>query len=456
MQVTQTVEEGLKREFQVTVPAADLEAKVKERLDELKNRVQIRGFRPGKVPVDHLKKLYGRAAMAEVIEAAVRDANSKIVSDHGIRLATEPKVTLPSDQAEVEKVLTGESDLSYSVAVEVIPPITLTDFKGIKLERLSTKATDAEIDAAVQQIANQNRPFSPKPDGSTAEKDDRVTISFTGRIDGTVFEGGTGTDVAVHLGSGTFIPGFEDQLVGIAAGETRTVKVTFPKNYMNEQLAGKDAEFEVTASSIETPGAVNIDDEFAKGLGMESLAKLRDAVKERLEKEYATASRQKLKRRLLDELDKRHPFEPPPSLVENEFENIWRSVKQDLDNQNRTFADENTTEEAAREEYRAIAERRVRLGLVLAEIGDKNNIKVADEEVSRAVVEQVRQFPGREKQVWDYYRNNPDALASVRAPIFEEKVVDFLLELAQVTDKPVSREELYKEEEEKAEKTETT
>jgi trigger factor len=249
------------------------------------------------------------------------------------------------------------------------------------------------------------------------------------------------------LGAGQFIPGFEAQLLGVKASESRTVNVKFPENYRAAEVAGKDAVFSVTAKKVEAPGSVTLDDDFAKSLGLESLGKLRDAVRERTEREHASASRQKIKRALLDQLDAKHKFEPPPTLVEEEFKNVWSTIENDLKQQSRTFADEGTTEEKAREEYRAIAERRVRLGLVLAEIGEKNNIKVTDEQLSQAVVAQARMAPGQEQQVWDYYRNNPAALAALRAPLFEDKVIDFLLELAQVTEKPVSRDELFKEDE---------
>jgi trigger factor len=443
MQVTETSAAGLKREYRVVVPASDLEAKVNEKLDDLKGRVQLRGFRPGKVPVAHLKRIYGKAAMAEVIEAAVREANSKIVTDNGYKLATEPKV-VPDDG--VEGVIDGKADLAYKVEIEIVPPIALADFKTIKLERLTADVSDAEIDEALQKIAEQNRPFAARSEG--AEKGDRVTISFQGTMDGTPFEGGSGDGAAVLIGSGQFIPGFEDNLIGIKAGESRTFDVKFPDTYGSPTLAGKDATFAVTASAVEAPGSVTLDDDFAKTLGLESLAKLRDAVRDRLTREHSAASRQKLKRALLDQLDERHKFEPPPSLVEQEFDSVWSAIEGDLKAQNRTFADEGTTEEKARAEYRGIAERRVRLGLVIAEIGEKNNIKVTDEQLTAAVVERARQLPGQEQQVWEYYRNNPNALAALRAPLFEEKVVDFLLELAEIGDKPVSREELFKEEEE--------
>ena len=446
MQVTETSSAGLKREYRVVVPAIDLEAKVKERLDDLKGRVQLRGFRPGKVPVAHLKRLYGKSAMAEVIEATVREANSKIVTDHGYQLAVEPKVVLPTEEGAVEGVIEGKADLSYTVEMEIVPAITLADFKSIKLTRLTSEVGDEEIDKALRTIADQNRPFVAKTEG--AANGDRVTINFEGSLEGTPFEGGTGEDVPLIMGAGQFIPGFEENLAGLKAGENKTFDVTFPDDYRATHLAGKNATFAVTVKAVEAPGPVTIDDEFAKTLGVESLAKLKDAVKDRIAREHTLASRQKLKRALLDQLDERHKFEPPPSLAEQEFANVWSQVENDLKQQNRTFEDEGTTEEKAREEYRGIAERRVRLGLVIAEIGEKNNIRVSDDQLRAAVMEQVRQFPGQERQIWEYYQKNPNALAALRAPLFEDKVVDFLVELAEVTDKPVSRDELFKDDEE--------
>ena len=445
MQVTETAAAGLKREYRVVVPATDLEAKVKERLDDLKGRVQLRGFRPGKVPVAHLKRLYGKSAMAEVIEAAVRDANNQIVSDNGLKLATEPKVVLPSEEGAVEGLIAGKSDLAYTVEMEIVPPIPLTDFKTMKIERLTAPVEDSEVDRALQAMADQNRPFTAKAEG--AEKGDRVTISFQGTMDGQPFEGGSGEDVPMVLGSGEFIPGFEDHITGITAGESRSFDLKFPENYRATALAGKDATFAVTAKTVEAPGEVVVDDQYAKALGLESLAKLRDALRERVERDHTAATRQKVKRALLDQLDERHKFEPPPTLVEEEFNNVWSTVENDLKQQGRSFADEGTTEEKARADYRAIAERRVRLGLVIAEIGDKNGIKVGDDQLTQAIVAQTRMLPGQEQRVWDYYRNNPGALAALRAPLFEDKVVDFLLELVEVTEKQVTTDELFKEDE---------
>jgi trigger factor len=445
MQVTETAAAGLKREYRVVVPLSELADKVSERLDELKDRVQLKGFRPGKVPAAHLKRLYGKSAMAEVVEAAVREANSKIVTDNNLKLATEPKVVLPTEEGAIEGVIDGRTDLAYTVEMEIVPPITLADFKTIKIERLTAPVEDSEVDQAVQTIADQNKPFAAKDGG--AENGDRITVSFVGTMDGVPFDGGSGDDVPIVLGSGQFIPGFEEQLIGAKAGESRTVNVKFPENYQAAAVAGKEASFAVTVKSVEAPGPVTLDDDFAKTLGLESLAKLKEMVRERIQSEHASASRQKVKRTLLDQLDAKHKFDPPPTLVEQEFESVWSTVENDLKQQNRTFADEGTTEEKAREEYRAIAERRVRLGLVIAEIGEKNDIKVSEDQLTQAVIAQARMMPGQEQKVWEYYRSNPGALAALRAPIFEDKVVDFLLELADVTDKQVSREELFKEDE---------
>src|ERR1700712_5450758 len=415
MQVTETLVEGLKHEFQISVPASDLDAKAGAKLVDLKDKVRLNGFRPGKVPVSHLKKVYGRSVMAETIDQTIRDTNTQIFTERGFRLATEPKITMPTEEKEVENILSGKSDLTYTVSIEVVPAIALADFKSFTVEKPIVDVTDADVDEAIKRIADQNRPYAAKDEGAKAENGDRVTISFTGRIDGVPFDGGTGEGIQVVIGTGQFIPGFEEQLIGIGPAETRPLNVSFPKNYASEKLAGQPAEFETTATLIEAPQETKIDDEFAKTLG-------------------------------LDSLDEPHRFEAPPSLIEEEFNLMWNSIKAEMESSGKTFADEDTTEEAAKEEYQKIADRRVRLGLVLSEIGEKNKITVTDDEVSRAVIERARQMPGREKEVWDYYRSNANALAQLRAPIYEDKVVDFILELANVTEKKVTREELLKEE----------
>jgi len=447
MQVKETVSDGLKREFQVIVTAADIDAKVDARLDDMKDKVRLNGFRPGKVPVAHLKKVYGRSVAAETVDQMIRDTNTQIFTERGLRLAMDPKITMPTEEKEIEDVLAGKTDLSYTVAIEIVPPIALADFKSYKIEKPVADVSDADVDEAIKRIADQNRPFADKGDAK-AESGDRVTVSFKGTIDGVAFDGGTGEGIQVLIGSATFIPGFEDQLIGIAKGETRTIKADFPKNYMNTELAGKAAEFETTATLVEAAQERTIDDEFAKTLGLESLDKLKDAARERLRQEYDGLTRQRVKRLLLDQLDETHRFDAPPSLVDEEFNLMWNSIKAEMESMNKTFEDEKTTEDEAKGEYRKIADRRVRLGLVLSEIGEKNKINVTEDEVGRAVIERARQMPGREKEVWDYYRSNPQALASLRAPIFEDKVVDFILELATVTDKKISRDELYKNDDE--------
>jgi trigger factor len=450
MQVTETLSEGLKHEFKISVPAADLDAKAGARLVDMKDKVRLNGFRPGKVPVSHLKKVYGRSVMAETIDDTIRDTNSQIFTERGFRLATEPKITMPTEKAEVEQLLNGQSDLTYTVSIEVVPAIQLADFKSFAVEKPVADVSDADIDEAIQRIADQNRNYAAKAEGAKAEAGDRVTVNFKGTIDGVPFEGGTGENIQVAIGSNTFIPGFEDQLIGIAAGETRTVKASFPKNYASATLAGKAAEFETNAVSVEASQTTAIDDEFAKSLGLESLDKLKDAARARLATEFAGATRQRVKRALLDRLDESHKFEAPPSLIDEEFNLMWGSIKAEMDSSGKTFADENTTEDAAKQEYRAIADRRVRLGLVLSEIGERNKISVTEDEVGRAVIERARSMPGREKEVWDYYRSNAQALAQLRAPIYEDKVVDFILELASVTEKKVSKEELFKDDDEKS------
>ena len=450
MQVKETLSEGLKREYKVVLPKAELDERATTKLAGLKERVNLHGFRPGKVPLPHLKRVYGKAVMGEVIEQAIADANTKIVNDGGFRLAMEPKITFPSEQpAAINEVIEGKSDLAYTVALEILPKIELVNFKNIELERPVTPVTDVEVDDAIKRIAEANRSFSAK-DGK-AEKGDRVVISFKGKIGGEPFEGGEGEDVPVVLGSGRLIPGFEDQLIGYGVGQSGTVKVKFPDDYVAERVAGRDAEFEVTVKAIEAPNAIVLDDALAASLGLESLEKLKQQVRERVSHEHFFASRQKVKRKLLDELDKLHKFEAPPSLVEQEFQGIWQSIEKDMEKRGVSFKDEDTTEEEAREEYRRIADRRVRLGLVLAEIGERNKIQVSSDELTRAIHDQARQFPGREQQILEYYKQNSMAVAEIRSPIFEDKVIDFLLELAQVSEKPVSREQLFGEEEEEEE-----
>jgi len=446
MQVTEINAQGLKREFQVLLAAQELEERLTTELSGMKDKVQLKGFRPGKVPVAHLRKVYGRSVMAEVVQNAVNEANRKIVADNGLKLALEPQVEFPTDQAEVEKALDAKADLAFKVALEVMPSFELADLSDVSLKKLVAKPEESEVDEALQRMAGQSRPFSERDDGAEAQNGDRVTIDFVGRIDGEEFQGGKGEGIDLELGSGSFIPGFEEQLVGAKVGDKRVVKATFPEAYGAEHLAGKDAEFDVTVTKIQAPGESKIDDEFAKSLGMDSLEKLREAIAKAIGGDFEAASRRKLKKDLLDALDGKYAFELPPTLVAQEFASVWAQVEQDLKARGKSFEDEDTTEEKAQADYRKIAERRVRLGLVLAQVGESADIKVSDEEVNQALIARVRQFPGQEQQVWDFYRKNPQALAELRAPLFEEKVVDHVLGQVKLVEEPVSKETLFADE----------
>jgi trigger factor len=444
MQVTQTHAQGLKREFKVVLAAADLAERVEGQLTEVKAKARIPGFRPGKVPVSHLKRLYGRSIMAEVVQDAVNEANRKIVEDHQLRLAVDPKIDFPGDSQEIEKVFEAQTDLAFTVALEVLPKIEAGGFDDIEIERLIADVSGADVDQVLARLAEQNRVYTAKEGEAVAENGDKATLDFIGKIDGEPFEGGSGENIDVVLGSGSFLPGFEAQIEGMKAGESRTIPVTFPDDYSAASLAGKAATFDVTLKGAAAPAEVETGDEFAKGLGFEDLAKLKDAIRANIERDHRAASRRKWKRDLLDALDKKYVFDVPQGLVTQEFDAVWRKVEAERKQSGRSYEDDNTTEEAARADYLKIAERRVRLGLLLAEIGEKADIKISDEEVNQALALRARAFPGQENMVWDYYRKNPGALAGIRAPLFEEKVVDHIISRVKLTDRKVSKDELLK------------
>jgi len=446
MQVTETLNSGLKREIKVVVPAGDMEAKLLARLSDAKDKVRLNGFRPGKVPVQHLRKVYGKSFMAEVVNEILNESRS-IITGRGEKAAMQPEIVMTEDEKEAEKILAGGADFEFKLSYEVIPPIEIKDFAELKVTRPVYDVPEEEIDEQVRRVAESARSFETK-DGEAAEGD-RVTIDYVGKIDGEAFAGGAGTDQPLVLGSKEFIPGFEDQLIGTKAGDEKQVTVTFPENYQAAHLAGKEATFDVTVKEVAKPGELEINDDTAKKLGLESLERLREVVKSQIENQFGSMTRQKVKRQLLDQLDAAYSFEAPSKLVDAEFNNIWNQVNRDLQAAGRTFADEDTTEEEAREEYMRLAERRVRLGLVLAEIGEKAGITVSDEELQRGLFEQIRRFPANQQQeVYEFYRSNPEALNTLRAPMFEEKVVDHLLGQISVTDKKVSKEELMAEDDE--------
>ncbi|MDE3175357.1 MAG: trigger factor [Pseudomonadota bacterium] len=447
MQVKETLSEGLKRAYDVVIPAGDLASRLDSELNDLKGKVRINGFRPGKVPLAHLKRVYGRSVMADLVQKQIDEAHKQIVDAGKLRLAMQPKIELSKEQSDIEAALEAKGDLAFKVELEVLPQFELGAFDDITLERPVADVSEDEVERFVQRMADSRRTFTARPEGEGAEMGDKLTVDFVGKIGGEPFEGGDGQGIDVILGSKSFIPGFEEALVGVKTGEFRAVEARFPDNYATSTLAGKDAVLETTVKQIAKPEPLTLDDEFAKGLGFESLEAMRKGIRERLEGDYARVSRDRIKRRLLDELAKRYSFEVPQGLVDQEFGQIWAQVEREQKAESKTFADEGTTEEAARAEYTAIAQRRVRLGLVLAEVGRNADVQITDEEMTRALIERARAFPGQEKEVWDYYRNNQGALAELRAPIYEEKAVDHVLGLAKIEDRKVSPEELLKPEE---------
>ena len=441
MNVTETTTEGLRRQLKVVIGADELERRLSARLDELKSKARLKGFRPGRVPKEHLRKIFGRSVMAEVVQQAVAETSREALSQRAERPAFQPTVGLPESEAEIDGVFAGKSDLAYTLSFEVLPQFELMDFSKLALEKPVAPVTDPDIDNSLDRVRAANLSYKPKK--GAAEDGDRLIIDFTSSIDGKPFDGGAAEDAAVVLGSDNFIPGFEEGLKGARAGEDHEIDATFPDTYPEARLAGKTAHFVVKVKDVGAPERPALDDAFAKSLGVESLDALRETVKQRLEQDRAGVSRLRVKRALLDALNEGHTFELPPTLVDNEFQTIWSQVTDDLERSKHSFEDEGTTEEKAREDYRELAARRVRLGLVLSEIGNRNQITVTDDEISRALLERVRQFPGQERKIYDHYRNSPELLAEFKAPIFEDKTVDFILELAKVTEKKMSAEELY-------------
>ncbi len=448
MQVSETLAEGLKRELKVVIPATDLATRLDDYLVDMKSKVKINGFRPGKVPVSYLRKIHGRQAMGELIGNLINETTARTIEERKEKPALQPEFNLPDDEAE--KVLAGEADLAYTISYEVLPEFDIIDFSAIELERPIVEVSEEEVDKQVRQIAENNRPFEAREEGAAAEDGDRVTMHYLGKLDGEPFEGGEDENSQLVLGSGQLIPGFEEQIVGMKIGDKKVIDVTFPEEYGAANLAGRAVTFDIDVKGIEAAGEVSIDDEMATALGLESLDKLKEIVRGQIESQFGAATRQKVKRALLDKLDEEYSFELPEKLLETEFNGVWKQVEADMQQSGKTFEDEEKTEDEAKAEYRKISERRVRLGLVLSEVGEQNKVQVTEDEVQKALFDRVRQFPGQEQQVYEFYKNNEQALASVRAPIYEEKVVDYILELAKVSDKVVSKDELMAEDEDEA------
>jgi len=432
MEVTELSTEGLKRQFKIVVPAGDVSAKIDERLVEMARTAQIPGFRRGKVPVTLLKRQYGQALFGEAVEQAVNSGTAKAIEDRGLRPALQPRVDL--------KQMEEGKDVEFEVAVEVLPEIGKLDFSDIELERLKAAVPEKDVDDAIDRIAKADREQRPVDPPRPAQKGDAIKLDFVGSVDGNEFPGGAAQDYVLDLGSGSFIPGFEDQLIGAEVGKEIDVKVTFPADYGNAELAGKDAVFKCTIKEIREYVDKPADDELAKKSNFENLEAMRKAVADRIEQDYARIARSLIKRKLLDKLADAHKFQVPEGLVEGEFSAIWQRIEE-AKKRGEKFEDD---EEKMRKEYRDIAERRVRLGLLLADVGRSNGIEVTPEELNQAVMREAMRYPGQERQVIEFYGKNAELKEQMRAPIFEEKTVDFILELAKVSEKAVTPEELLK------------
>ncbi|PWR23870.1 trigger factor [Zavarzinia compransoris] len=434
MNVTETAADGLKREFLISIGAAAIDAEVQVKIKDLSTKIRMPGFRPGKVPVSLVAKTHGDAVLGEVLQQKVNESIQSTLTEKNLRPATEPKV-------DVTKAGKGE-DLEFKLSLEVLPEIEPADVKDIALEKLVAPVSDEEVDTMLKGFADNRKNFVAE-EGRVAKAGDALTINFVGRVDGDVFEGGSADGVDLEIGSGRFIPGFEDQLVGSKAGDIVKVNVTFPADYGAKELAGKDAVFDVEVKEVKVSAEIVIDDEFAKGFGLDDLEALKAALREQIERQHGQLTRQRLKRDLLDALAARHDFPVPDSLVEIEIQQIARQLSETPE------GEELTDEKKA--EFREIAIRRVRLGLLLAEVGRRANVQVKAEEVNRAIMEEARRWPGQERQVIEFFRSNEQAQAQLRAPIYEDKVVDLLLEQAQTTEREVSLDELQKDPDEETE-----
>ena len=439
MQVTETLSEGLKRNFNVVLPAADIDAKREKRLVEVAKTVNIPGFRPGKVPMGVVKKRYAGAVTAEVLEESVNEATNKVMSDRGLRTASQPKVEIVS--------LEEARDLEFKIELELLPDIEMPDFAGVELTRLKCEPAAEAVDKTLGEIATRQRELVALEgdDIVPAELGHVLTVDFLGKIDGVPFDGGAGTDTDVELGGAGFIPGFAEQLVGMKPGEARVIDVTFPAEYGAKELAGKAATFDITAKAMKRAVQSELDDALAVKLGFDNLDDVRKAISGSMQREYDQMSRQRIKRELLDALAKVAAFPVPDSMVDSEFAQIWERIEADRKKGEADAEDAGKDEATLKAEYRAIAERRVRLGLLLSEIGRVNSITVGQDEMTRAMSREAQRYPGQEQMVVDFFRKNPQAAESLRGPIFEEKVVDYVLELAKVTDRHVTPEELAAE-----------
>jgi trigger factor len=437
MQVTETVAEGLKREFKVVIPAHSFQERVESRLKDRQRSMRLPGFRPGKVPMALVAKHWRQQVTGEELQSTIGDSSAQIVSDRGLRPAGQPQIEITN--------FSDGADLEYKMALELLPEIEPMDLAQLELTRTTVEIPEAEIEQALQRLATDQAKSEPVAERRPAVKDDVLVVDFVGRVDDKEFEGGKAEGHYIRLGANMLIPGFEDQLVGAEAGDKREVKVTFPADYPRRELADKAAVFDVEVKELRQLLPATVDDELARSLGLENLEALRQRVREQLEGEYGAASRTRLKRQLLDRLAEKHEFEMPPGMVEAEFEQIWKQVDADRQAGRVDPDDKDKSEEDLKAEYRSIASRRVKLGLVLSEIGRRGQVEVKQDELAKAVMAEARRYPGQERKVVEFYQNSPEALARVRAPLYEDKVVDYILDMAKVTERKISPEQFAEE-----------
>ena len=442
IKITKTNEKGLTYSFAVCVAKNYLANKLEGKIKEMQPKVNLKGFRVGKVPVAHIRKMYGRSIMNDVIEQTINESSQQALADNKVRPAGQPKIEMID---KPEDIIDGKADLNYTIEVEVIPEFEPVNAATLTFTRLTSDIADEEIEARIKELTAAQKSYKKKAKTAKAKKNDAVLINFKGRVDGEVFEGGTAEGHQLVIGSNTFIPGFEEQLIGTKAGETLEVAVSFPEEYQVAELAGKPAVFTTEILEVQGECETILDDELAKKFGLEDLKALQDTMKTQMENEYENQSRTKLKRVILDELDKKHNFDLPPQMVEAEFSGIWAQIEKEKEQGSLDQADKKKSDKALKAEYRKIAERRVRLGLVLAEMGTKTDITISNEELSQAVMAEAQRYPGQEQMVIDFYKKNPNAIDNMRAPLYEEKVIDFIVEKAKIVDKTVAKDELFAE-----------
>jgi trigger factor len=440
MEVKELKSKGLKREFSITIKSEMIKDLKAKKLKEIASKAKIDGFRPGKVPAAHVEKLYGQSVIVELIEENVSKASQDVLEERNLKAAVKPDVKLNSEMTDV---IEKGKDLVFTMNCEVLPEIEITDFSKIKIDNPISDPKEKDINDALEYLAKQNKIYKDKPATTKSKDGDQVTLDYLGKIDGVAFEGGAAKDANLVIGSNSFIDNFEEQLIGLKKGDKKIVNVKFPENYQSADLANKKASFDVEIKKVSTSEEAKVNDDLAKSLGMEDLKSLKENVKERIKQDFDSASRMKLKDSLLEALEKKHDFELPQGMVDQEFDQMWQQLEHQLEHQKKKIKDLDLSEKEIKKNYKEISEKRVCTGLLIAEIGQKNNIQLDDNDINKALQAEMQKYPGQEKEILDYYQKNPDAIRQLSAPLFEDKVIDFVLEKVTLKDVKVSREDLF-------------